>query len=62
MHEPIDEGDDAAGIREDLIPFAKRLIGRDNHRTLLVAASDDLEEQIRVARVIRQVPYLIDFC
>jgi hypothetical protein len=27
MHEPIDEGDDAAGIREDLGPFSERLIG-----------------------------------
>jgi hypothetical protein len=29
MHEPIDEGDDATGIREDLGPFAEGLVGRD---------------------------------
>src|SRR6266404_3560866 len=60
MHESIDESDDAAGIREDLGPFAERLVRRDNDGIALVAASDDLEEQVRVARVIGQISDLID--
>ena len=27
MHESIDEGDDAAGVGEDLIPFAEGFVG-----------------------------------
>ena len=49
MHEPIDEGDDAAGIREDVGPFAERLIRGDDDGIALVAARDDLEEQVGVA-------------
>ncbi len=28
MHEPVDEGDDAGGIGEDLVPFAERFVVR----------------------------------
>jgi hypothetical protein len=52
MHESIDERDDTAGIGEDFGPFAERLIGGDNDRVFLIAARDDLEEQVGIARVI----------
>ena len=51
VHEPIDEGDDTGGVREDLGPFAKRIRG-DDDGVFLVAARDDLEEQVRIARVV----------
>jgi hypothetical protein len=38
VHEPIDEGHDAAGIREDLGPFAEGFVGGDNDGVFLVAA------------------------
>jgi len=57
MHEPIDEGDDAAGIGEDFGPFLRTafvflfpLVMDDG--VALVAASDDLEEQVGVTRVV----------
>jgi hypothetical protein len=46
VHEPINEGDDASGVREDLIPFAEGLVCRDDDGALPVAPGDDLEEQI----------------
>jgi hypothetical protein len=46
VHEPIDEGNDTAGVREHVGPFSERLVGRDDDRFFLVAACDDLEEQI----------------
>jgi len=49
VHEPIDQGDDTAGVGEDLIPFAEGFIGREDYGALLVAPGDDLEEQVRVA-------------
>lgn len=52
MHESIDERDDPGGVREHLIPFAKRFVRRENRGPLLVATRDDLEEQIGVARVM----------
>ena len=27
MHQPIDEGDDAGGVGEDLVPFAEGFVG-----------------------------------
>jgi hypothetical protein len=29
VHEPIDQGDDAAGIREDFGPFSEGFVGRN---------------------------------
>jgi hypothetical protein len=52
VHEPINEGDDAAGVREDFGPFAKRLIRGDDDGVFLVATRDDLEEQVRIAGVV----------
>jgi hypothetical protein len=60
VHEPIDEGYDAGGVREDLGPFAERFIRGDDDGVFLVAARDDLEEQVRIARVVGEVPDLID--
>jgi hypothetical protein len=34
MHETINEGDDAGSVGEDLVPFAERLVGRQDHRAI----------------------------
>src|SRR5580658_4786088 len=60
MHQPVDQRDDAGGVREDLAPFAERLVGREDQRTLLISAGDDLKQQVRIARIVGQVPDLID--
>ena len=50
MNEPIDERDDAGGVREDFAPRGEGLVGTEQHGSLgVVAAGDDLEEQVGVA-------------
>ena len=48
MDQPIDEGDDAGGVGEDLVPFAKRLVGGEYRGALLIPTRDDLEQQVGV--------------
>lgn len=61
VEQPIDKGDHASGVGEHLIPFGKGLVGREQHRAAqLVAAGDDFEEQIGVARVIGEVSNLVN--
>jgi hypothetical protein len=43
MDQPIDEGDDAGGVGEDLIPFSKGFVGRQNGGPLLITARNDFE-------------------
>jgi hypothetical protein len=53
MREPIDEGDDAGGIEEDLVPFSEGFVGRQNQGEVqLIAARDDLEELIGIVCVM----------
>ncbi len=60
MDEPIDESYDAGSIGEDLVPLAKGFVGRQHQWTAqLVTARDDLEQQVRVARVIGQISHFI---
>ena len=60
MHETVDECYDASGVGEDLIPFAEGFVGCQHEWTAqLIAARDDLEEQIRVASVVGEVSDLI---
>jgi hypothetical protein len=51
-------GDD--GVAEDLAPFGKAAIGRQNHGAPFVAGIDELEEQIAAAGNDRQVTDLVD--
>ena len=60
MHEPVHEGYDAGRIGEDLVPFAEGLVGRQHGGALLIATRDDLEQQIGVAGIVRQLADLID--
>ena len=49
VHEPIDHGDDASGVGEDVAPFGEGSVGGYHGAFLLVAAADQLEHQIGVA-------------
>src|SRR5207245_568407 len=44
----------------DLPPAAEALVAREDHGAALVAAADELEEQVRPLAVDRQVPDLVD--
>ena len=60
VEQPIEQrgGDD--GIAEDLAPFGEAAVGGEDHRALLVAGVDELEEQIAAAGDDRQVADLVD--
>jgi len=61
VDETIDEGDDARGVREDLAPGGKGLVGAEEKGLLgVVSAGDDLEEEVGVAAVVREVADLVD--
>ena len=46
MDEPINRGHRHNAVREDLIPFAERLIGRNDEAAAFVAVGDELEQDV----------------
>ena len=60
VSEAVDEGDDAAGVGEDLVPLSEGLVGGHHGGGVLVAAVDDLEEQVGVPRVVGEVADLVE--
>ena len=60
MDEAVDEGDDAGGVGEHVVPFAEDLVGGQDDGTLQVSAGDDLEQQVGVAVVIGEVADLVE--
>jgi hypothetical protein len=60
VKQPVQQGRGDNGIAKHLAPFAKAAVGGQDHRALLVAGIDQLEEQIAVAGGDRQVADLID--
>ena len=59
MDETIDEGDDTGGVGEDLIPFAEGAIGRDEGAHVLIAARDQLEEEVGMTIGVGEVADLV---
>ena len=60
MHQSIDQGDHTAGVGEDLGPFGKGLVGReDDGAFVIVTPGDDLEEQVCIAGVVGEIADLI---
>src|SRR5262245_28415967 len=49
-------------VPEDLSPAAEALIAREDHGAALVAAADQLEEQVGALAVDGQVADLVDLC
>src|SRR5262249_2833064 len=60
MNEAIDEGDDAGSVGEHLVPFDERTVGGDERARLLVAARDELEEEVGVAVGVGEIADLLD--
>ena len=61
MDEAVDEGDDAGGVWKDLAPFGEGLVGAEQYAAVcIVATCDDLEEEVGVAAVVREVADLVD--
>jgi hypothetical protein len=61
VDESVDEGDDAGSVREDFAPLRESLVGAEEDGLVsVVAAGDDLEEEVGVATVVGEVADLID--
>jgi hypothetical protein len=59
MDDAVDERDGRGGVGEDAGPGAERQVGRDHETFFLMPAADDLEEEVRVAAVVGQIPDLV---
>jgi hypothetical protein len=60
LGEAIDEGDDTGGTREDGPPLFEGQVGGDDRGAVLVAAADDVEEDVGGAAVAGQVAELVE--
>ncbi len=60
VDDAVDERRGASGVGEDGRPVAEREVRRQHEAALLVAAAHDLEEKVGVARVVREVPDLVE--
>src|ERR1700682_3144982 len=60
--QPVNEGDHAGGVGEDLVPLSEGLVGRDQRRVAapFITPGDDLEEQIGSPVVVGEVSHLVD--
>jgi hypothetical protein len=60
MEQPVEQRGRDHGITEDVAPFGKAAVGREDHGALFVAGVDELEEQIAATGGNRQVADLVD--
>jgi hypothetical protein len=60
VDEAVDHGGGDGVVAEDLAPAAERLVGRDDEAGPLVAAGDELEEQVGGLGLERDVADLVD--
>ena len=60
MHEAIDSRERHGLIREDLAPFAERLVGCDEHGAPFVACGDQLEQHAGLGLVLGDVGEIVE--
>ena len=60
MHESVQDGGGDDGVAEHVAPSREALIARQDHRSAFIAATDELEEQVRAESIDRQVTDLVD--
>src|SRR3954451_23388893 len=60
VDEAVDEGDGGGGGGEDGVPLAEIEVGGEDDALVLVAAADDLEEEVGVAVVEGEIADLVD--
>ena len=60
MEDPVQDGGGNHAVAKDLAPAAKALVGRQDDRAALVAAADELEEEVGADPVDGQVADLVD--
>jgi hypothetical protein len=59
VYEAIDRGNHHSLIRKNFIPFGKWLIGGDQERTVLVAGTDELEQDAGLSVVLVNVGQIV---
>lgn len=60
MNEPVDGGQRHCRISEDLAPFSKGLVGRDDHQAPFLARADQLEQGRRFSLVRGDVGQVVE--
>jgi hypothetical protein len=60
MQEPIEDSGGDDGVAEDFSPIADGPVGCDEDGALLIAAGDELEEEMRSVWVERQIAQFVD--
>ena len=60
VDEAVDQGDDAGGVGKDFTPLGERSIGCYEGALTLVAAVDELEQEVSVTVGIGEVSDLVD--
>ena len=60
MDEAVDERGGSGRVREDAWPFTERQVGREHETFPFIPSAHDLKEEIGGARVVGQIPDLID--
>ena len=60
VQKPVQQGGGDDGIAENLAPFGEAAVGGQDHRALLVAGVDQLEEQVAGAGADGEIADLID--
>jgi len=60
MQNPVEDGRGDDAVAKDLAPAAEALVAREDHRASLVAAADELKEEIGAGAIDRQVADLGD--
>ena len=60
MEDPVQDGRGDHRVAEDLVPLGEAAVGGQDQGSLLVAAGDELEEQMRAVTVDRDVADLVD--
>src|SRR5213594_1282521 len=60
MQDPVEDRGRNNPVAEDLTPAAEALVGREDHRAPLVAAADELEEEVGADAIDRQVADFVD--
>src|SRR4051794_7828502 len=60
MDEAIDGREGHSLVREDLVPFAERLVGRDQQGSPLITGGDQLEQHARFGLILGDVGKVIE--
>src|SRR6266516_800393 len=62
VEEPVEDGGGEDLVGEDLAPFAEGLVAGGDYGAFLVAAGDDLEDEVGVAAGEGEVADFVDLC